>query len=65
MKAFVVRPFGTKGGINFDMHQRLIGPALSRLDIQGDTTEDAADQALQRVLSGLRIAGLNAPRLTR
>ena len=40
MKAFIVRPFGTKGGINFDDVQKyLIAPALAALDIQGSTTE--------------------------
>ena len=40
MKAFIVRPFGTKGGINFDDVQKyLVAPALAALDIQGSTTE--------------------------
>src|ERR1035441_4729591 len=40
MKAFIVRPFGTKGGINFeDVQKYLIAPALAALDIQGSTTE--------------------------
>src|ERR1700676_3032961 len=40
MRAFIVRPFGTKGGINFDDVQKyLIAPALAALDIQGGTTE--------------------------
>jgi tetratricopeptide (TPR) repeat protein len=40
MKAFVVRPFGTKREINFDeVHEYLIAPALAALDIQGSTTE--------------------------
>jgi hypothetical protein len=40
MKAFVVRPFGTKRDINFeDTHKYLIAPALAALDIQGNTTE--------------------------
>ena len=39
MKAFIVRPFGTKAGINFDDVQKdLIAPALASLDIQGGTT---------------------------
>jgi tetratricopeptide (TPR) repeat protein len=38
-RAFIVRPFGTKSGINFDDVQRyLIGPALAACDIQGGTT---------------------------
>ena len=40
MRAFVVRPFGTKHDINFDeVHKALIAPALAALDIQGSTTE--------------------------
>jgi hypothetical protein len=40
MTAFVVRPFGTKDGINFDdVHKELIAPTLACLDIQGGTTE--------------------------
>jgi len=39
-KAFIVRPFGTKGGINFDnVQQQLITPALAACDIEGGTTE--------------------------
>jgi tetratricopeptide (TPR) repeat protein len=38
-RAFIVRPFGTKSGINFDDVQKyLIGPALAACDIQGGTT---------------------------
>ena len=40
MRAFIVRPFGTKENINFDEVQRqLIAPALATCDIQGSTTE--------------------------
>lgn len=40
MKAFIVRPFGTKSGIDFESVQKyLIAPALAALDIQGSTTE--------------------------
>src|SRR5580693_6220780 len=40
MKAFIVRPFGTKSGIDFEGVQKyLIAPALAALDIQGGTTE--------------------------
>lgn len=39
MKAFIVRPFGEKNGINFDRVEReLINPALKALDIPGGTT---------------------------
>ncbi len=40
-RAFVVRPFGTKGGIDFDRVEReLIGPVLEGLAIEGRTTEE-------------------------
>jgi hypothetical protein len=40
MRAFIVRPFGTKEGINFsEVDRLLIGPALAACDIQGSTTE--------------------------
>ena len=38
-RAFIVRPFGTKNGIDFDRVQReLLTPALDSLGIAGDTT---------------------------
>lgn len=40
MRAFIIRPFGTKDDINFDeVQKQLIAPALASLDIQGSTTE--------------------------
>ncbi len=39
MRAFIIRPFGTKNDINFDeVEKQLIDPALNRLDITGRTT---------------------------
>ena len=39
-RAFIIRPFGTKDGINFDdVQKNLIAPALAACDIQGSTTE--------------------------
>jgi hypothetical protein len=39
MRAFIIRPFGTKQGINFDrVEAELIDPALTALDIAGRTT---------------------------
>jgi tetratricopeptide (TPR) repeat protein len=39
-KAFIVRPFGTKSGINFDSVQQLmIAPAFAACEIDGGTTE--------------------------
>ena len=43
MRAFVVRPFGTQGGVDFERVQRdLIEPALRTLRIDGDTTQEIA-----------------------
>ena len=39
MRAFIIRPFGEKAGINFDkVEAELIAPALARLNIEGGTT---------------------------
>ncbi len=39
MRAFIVRPFGPRNGIDFDRVQKeLIDPALKNADIAGDTT---------------------------
>ena len=39
MRAFVVRSFGTKRGIDFErVHRELIGPALTRIGAGGGTT---------------------------
>lgn len=39
MRAFIIRPFGTKQGINFDrVEAELIDPALTTLEIAGRTT---------------------------
>src|ERR1700722_6338336 len=39
MQAFIVRPFLTKEGIDFEkVQQELIAPALKQADIAGDTT---------------------------
>ncbi|MFM9884207.1 MAG: tetratricopeptide repeat-containing protein, partial [Burkholderiales bacterium] len=41
MRAFIVRPFGTKSGIDFDRVDReLIGPALAAVGIAGGTTAE-------------------------
>jgi hypothetical protein len=43
MFVFVVRPFGTKNGIDFDkVHREMIAPAMARLNLQGGTTEPIA-----------------------
>lgn len=43
--AFIIRPFGTKKGIDFDrVENELIGPALAALKITGRTTGDSLKQ---------------------
>ncbi len=45
MRAFVVRPFGTKNGIDFErVHRELIGPALRVLGLGGGTTGEIVRQ---------------------
>jgi hypothetical protein len=45
MRAFIIRPFGTKNDINFDnVEQKLIDPALNRLGITGRTTMEIRRQ---------------------
>ena len=45
MRAFIIRPFGTKNDINFDgVEQKLIDPALTRLGITGRTTMEIRRQ---------------------
>ena len=40
MRAFIIRPFGTKNDINFDeVEQELIDPALNELGVTGRTTD--------------------------
>jgi len=44
-RAFIVRPFGLKDGINFDeVEKQLIAPALLELGIEGRTTGEIARQ---------------------
>ena len=50
MRAFIIRPFGTKNEINFDaVEQNLIDPALNRLEITGRTTMEIRRQGNIRV----------------
>ena len=45
MRAFIIRPFGTKNDINFDeVESKLIDPALNRLNITGRTTMEIRKQ---------------------
>src|SRR5262245_39968601 len=44
MRAFIIRPFGEKGGINFDnVEEKLIAPALESLNIEGRTTGEVIE----------------------
>lgn len=50
MRAFIIRPFGTKNEINFDaVEQNLIDPALNQLEITGRTTMEIRRQGNIRV----------------
>jgi tetratricopeptide (TPR) repeat protein len=50
MRAFIVRPFGTKEGINFnDVEEKLIDPALRELEIEGRTTGEILEAGNIRV----------------
>lgn len=50
MRAFIVRPFGTKEGIDFDEVERaLIAPALRRAGFEGGTTIDIVESGNIRV----------------
>jgi len=45
MRAFIIRPFGTKSEINFDaVETSLIGPALDKLGVTGRTTGEIVGQ---------------------
>jgi hypothetical protein len=71
MRAFVVRPFGTKEGINFsEVHRQLISPALAPCDIQGGTTEPfmqagniRADMFQQLLVADVSVMRWTAPRI--
>jgi tetratricopeptide (TPR) repeat protein len=50
MRAFIVRPFGPRSGIDFDLVQRaLIDPALARAGIAGDTAQQFVEAGNIRV----------------
>ena len=45
MHAFIIRPFGTKNGIDFDrVEKELIRPALEKLKLSGGTTGEFIQQ---------------------
>ena len=44
-RAFIIRPFGTKAGVNFDsIEEKLIQPALAQIGISGSTTTEIVEQ---------------------
>ena len=50
MRAFIIRPFGTKQGIDFDQVARtLIGPALTALGLSGRDTIEILEQGNIRI----------------
>jgi tetratricopeptide (TPR) repeat protein len=69
MKAFIVRPFGTKNGINFeDVQNNLIAPVLAALDVEGGTTVPfmqagniRADMFQQLLVADIVIADISIP----
>jgi len=50
MRAFIVRPFGTRNGIDFDqVEQLLIGPALDKVGATGGTTSEIMEAGNIRI----------------
>ncbi len=50
MRAFIIRPFGTRKGINFDdVEAKLVGPALDRIGAAGRTTGEILEAGNIRV----------------
>ena len=44
-RAFIIRPFGTKAGVDFDaIEDKLIQPALAQIGISGSTTTEIVEQ---------------------
>jgi len=44
-RAFIIRPFGTKAGVNFDVvEEKLIQPALAQIGLAGSTTTEIIEQ---------------------
>ena len=51
MHAFIVRPFGTKNGIDFDrVEKELIRPALDELRFSGGTTGEFIQQGTSALI---------------
>src|SRR5690348_5367457 len=50
MRAFIVRPFGTRKGIDFDAVERnLVGPALDNIGAEGRTTGEILEAGNIRI----------------
>jgi tetratricopeptide (TPR) repeat protein len=50
LSAFILRPFGTKGGIDFDqVEKELVFPALSKLGISSRTSSEIAERGNIRI----------------
>src|SRR6185436_2204011 len=44
-RAFIIRPFGTKAGVDFDaVEEMLIQPALAQIGLSGSTTTEIVEQ---------------------
>src|SRR6186997_2505853 len=44
-RAFIIRPFGTKAGVDFDaIEEKLIQPALAQIGVAGSTTTEIVEQ---------------------
>src|SRR6202163_3776475 len=44
-RAFIIRPFGAKEGVNFDaVDEKLIQPALAQIGVSGNTTTEIVEQ---------------------
>src|SRR5580704_12485808 len=51
MRAFIIRPFGTRKGIDFDaVENKLIGPALQSIGAEGRTTGEIRIDMFQLLL---------------
>src|ERR1017187_6408976 len=50
MRAFIIRPFGTRKGIDFDkVEKQLIGPALESIGAEGRTTGEIMEAGNIRI----------------
>jgi hypothetical protein len=50
MRAFIIRPFGTRKGINFDdVEKKLVGPALDNIGAEGRTTGEILEAGNIRI----------------